>query len=105
MVNHFASEILKSICLLTYPFLYILKLLTRQKQNLEERLKRQRDKHRQRVEESENKLVALQKDYEKIQEEIKEYELKAAEEKRSHDEIQEKVRNFIFFNFIFFYLY
>lgn len=58
---------------------------------MEERLKRQRDKHKQRVEESENRLVTLQKDYEKIQEEMKEYELKAAEEKRSHDEIQEKV--------------
>ncbi|GES92622.1 kinetochore protein Nuf2 [Rhizophagus clarus] len=68
-------------------------LLTRQKQSLEERLKRQRDKHRQRVEESENKLATLHKDYEKIQEEMKEYELKAAEEKRSHDEIQEKIIN------------
>lgn len=58
---------------------------------MEERLKRQRDKHKQRVEESENRLATLQKDYEKIQEEMKEYELKAAEEKRSHDEIQEKV--------------
>jgi hypothetical protein len=65
--------------------------LTRQKQSLEERLKRQRDKHRQRVEESESRLAILQKDYEKVQEEMKEYELKAAEEKRSHDEIQEKV--------------
>ncbi len=73
------------------------KLLTRQKQSFEERLKRQRDKHRQRIEESEDRIATLQKDYERIQEEMKEYELKAAEEKKLHDEIQEKVCNFFLF--------
>jgi len=77
--------------------------LTRQKQSLEERLKRQRDKHRQRIEESENRLATLQKDYEKIQEEMKEYELKAAEEKKSHDEIQEKVCGFFLSGFVIIY--
>ncbi|CAG8560875.1 6273_t:CDS:10 [Funneliformis caledonium] len=65
--------------------------LTRQRQNLEERLKRQRDRHNQRVEESENKIAILQQEYEKIQQEMNEYELKSAEERKLHDELHEKI--------------
>ncbi|CAG8435468.1 5742_t:CDS:2 [Diversispora eburnea] len=70
-------------------------IISRQKLNLEERTQRLREKHNQRMAETEKKYTALQAEYEKILEERKEIELKAAEEKNIYNETLAKCNDLV----------
>ncbi|RHZ75981.1 hypothetical protein Glove_208g25 [Diversispora epigaea] len=70
-------------------------IISRQKLNLEERTQRLREKHNQRMAETEKKYTTLQEEYEKILEERKEIELKAAEEKNIYNETLAKCNDLV----------
>ncbi|CAJ0877923.1 3660_t:CDS:2 [Entrophospora sp. SA101] len=69
--------------------------MIRQKNNLEERITRQAEKHKSKVAEKEEKAAYMQKKYEYIQERRKEIEGKSLEEKSFYDEAQNNIRGLV----------